>query len=260
MFRSNLSIFFLFFFIFCCSFSSKSQQIENVDFSQEGTSIIVTFNLVDCPPKSFYNLSLTFTDRNNKKIIPISLEGDLKGVFPGKSKKIIWKYTSDIDELVIDISAEVTIVESFSTKIKGGPENAILSMILPGWGDHYVNKVNKSVPYLVSLAFLGVAGYGVYQKTQSDKFYNSYKAAITQNDMDNQYKLASDANQTFLVCAGGAALIWVIDVISVISKGSKNARISKQKNSRALSFESLQPRIILATAHQPAQIGFIKRF
>lgn len=260
MLRCNLRIFFLFLFCFYNCFTSKGQQIENVDFFQEGSSIIVTYDLVNCPAKSFYNIELSFVDRQNKNIVPISVEGDLKRVYPGTAKKIIWKYTSDVEALETDISAVVKIVESFSTQIKGGPANAVLSMILPGWGDHYVNKVNKSSPYLVSLAFLGAAGYGLYQKTQSDKYYNLYKTAVTQNQMDEQYKLASEANQTFLLCAGGAALIWVIDVISVISKGSKNVKEIKQKNRSAFSLDKIQPRIYLANSYQPAQFGFIKRF
>lgn len=260
MYKVKLRIYFFLFFCFLFSFTSRGQEIENVDFSVEGSTIVVTYDLVNCPDKSFYNLELWFIDRKEKSIIPISVEGDLKRVYPGKGKKIIWRYTSDIENLETDISAVVKIVESFSTKIKGGPENAILSMILPGWGDRYVNKVKKSSPLLVSLSYLGLAGYGFYQKTQSDTYYKAYKAAITQSQMDEQYNLASEANQTFLLCAGGAALIWVFDVISVISKGSKNAKEIKQKNSRAFSFANIQPRIILANVNQPAQVGFIKRF
>ncbi|NDA62644.1 MAG: hypothetical protein EBX50_11440 [Chitinophagia bacterium] len=260
MYRFNLKIFFLLFFSLLFSFSSRGQEIANVDFSIEGSTIVVTYDLINCPDKSFYNIELSFIDRKEKNIIPFSVEGDLKRVYPGKGKKIIWKYTSDIENLESDISAVVKIVESFSTKIKGGPENAILSMILPGWGDRYVNKVKKSSPILVSLSYLGLAGYGFYQKTQSDNYYNLYKAATTQTQMDEQYKLASEANQTVLLCAGGAALIWIIDVISVISKGSKNVKELKQKNSRAFSFQNIQPRILLANANQPTQIGFIKRF
>lgn len=242
--------------------NANSQQIENVDFSLEGNTLVVTYDLINCPTKSFYNIGLTFIDRSNKNIIPISIGGDIKKVYPGTGKKIVWKYTDDsyIGDIETDLKATVKILESFSTQIKGGPQNAILSMILPGWGDHYVNKVKKSTPYLVSLLYLGAAGYGLYQKMESDKYYKLYLNATDQNEMDTQYNLASEANKNFVTYAGAAALIWVIDVISVLNKGSKNAREIKKRNGLASSFSNIKPVFTLARNNQPAQFGIIKRF
>ncbi len=72
----------LLFFLF--SMHCYSQQIENVNFTADNNIIVVTYDLVNCPSKKLYDISIKFTNENRNMISPMSITGDLKKVSSGK--------------------------------------------------------------------------------------------------------------------------------------------------------------------------------
>jgi hypothetical protein len=212
------------------SLFTYGQKFQNVDFSVEGDVLIVKYSIVNAPSKSFYDVKLKFIDKNGKTIQPINVEGDLKRVIPGDEKKIQWNFTTDVDNLETEMKAVLEIDHSYTSKIKGGPENVILSMLWPGLGDHFVNPTDKLSPYFIQVLFAGAVGYGLYQKSQSDNAYLNYRNTRLQSEMDAQYEIANSANQQFMYCLAGAGAIWLFDVIHVLRRGSINVREQKKKN------------------------------
>lgn len=137
-----------------------------------------------------------------------------------------------------------------------GPSNAIISMLLPGFGGFAVNKTDKFSPLLIAAMFWGSAYYSYDSYKQSTDNYNLYLLDKTQTDMDTHYSLAADFKQkheTFLAAAAG---IWLFDVIHVIVKGNKNVRESQglTKNLR------LMPNFKMSNASNPFQLSIVKTF
>jgi hypothetical protein len=241
------------------AFFCQAQRFDNVDFTVENNVIEIRYDLVDCPSKTLYDIAVSFVGRDNRTILPRTIEGDLKKISGGSKRQITWQYTSDVtDVLQAELKVVLTITRTYSTQIKGGAGNVVFSMMLPGWGDHYVNRVDKTLPYMVNLLFLGAVGYGVYNKMESDKFYDNYHKATTQVVMNEEYNKANEANKLFMYCAAGAAAIWLTDVIRVIAKGSANARQQKRRNGLVMRDGSWQP--ILANNTGGLRFGFIKKF
>lgn len=242
------------FIVFFISQVSYSQRIENVDFVVKNNIIIVSYDLADCNAKQLYDLKLKVVC-DGENITPKSISGDLNKISCGNHKKIEWDVLNDNMELKGNTQVIVTISKTYSTKITGGPSNAFLSMLLPGLGDHYINKESKSW-YYISLIYLGSAIYAYSAKTQSDNYYSQYHQAKTQPEMDAAYKSANDNYQTFQLLAGLTAAVWTTDVIYVAIRGFKNR---KEQLNRFAVKEPLTKFYIVGTSNC-FKIGVIKKF
>ena len=125
----------------------------------------------------------------------------------------------------------------------GGAGFAMLSVLIPGLGDHFVNGghgtfLGKKVsPWITTVGTLAIVGTGVYFKYSSNMNYDKYHSATQQSDMDHYYNLANNQNKTAWVLIGIGGIIWATDIIWVIAKGSKNSKESKLFKSKiGLSF------------------------
>ncbi len=112
----------LIFLLFSFSFHCYSQQIENVDFTVSNNIINITYDLVNCPAKKIYDISIKFTDENRNVIYPMSITGDLKKVSSGKNKKIEWNVLNDKSELKGNVQAIVEISETYPSKVEEQPK------------------------------------------------------------------------------------------------------------------------------------------
>lgn len=120
----------------------------------------------------------------------------------------------------------------------GGAEFALLSILIPGFGDHFVNGghgtfLGKKVsPLITTVGTLAIVGTGVYLKYSSNKNYDKYHAATQQGDMDNYYKLANNQNKVAWMVIGVGGIIWITDIIWVTAKGAKNTKVTKAFKSK----------------------------
>lgn len=245
------------------------QSIVNVDFTTNDDYIKVTYDLINGTEGKLYTLKVLFEKRDGTIITPQSLTGDYINVLPGYNKQIIWDFKADVDEYIGEIRAVLSISETndllsnnagasnaigsntnggatqitnydgsryvYSSKIPralGGPDNAILSAILPGFGDHFVNEKDRVTPYLITAAFLA-SGYLAYSSMVSaNDYYEKYQNARVQTEMDNFYSKATEAKSQHQIYFGVASAIWLFDVIHVAAKGSKNMRKTSSKASK----------------------------
>jgi len=107
-------------------------------------------------------------------------------------------------------------------KIYGGPENAALSIFVPGWGKAKVTGKNQTFTTLVAY---GALGSSIYTKIQSNKRYDNYLAeTVNLNDRADLYNKANLMNKISIVTGSIAALVWVYDISTTLARGSKNNR------------------------------------
>ncbi|MEI8278605.1 MAG: hypothetical protein WCG87_02510 [Bacteroidota bacterium] len=253
------------FFMFVAAIS-YSQNIENVDFKINGSKIIVTYNLVNSGSKYNYDKSdylfdigIRFKDETGNEIVPKNPSGDLIRVNYGNNKTIVWDVLGDNQEIKGTFSVVLEIVKThYFTKpskdrVKGGPSNAFLSMLMPGLGDYFVNSPNnRKYIYLLPLAYIAcsIRAYTEYEDYQ--KNYSDYHSSVYQNMIDHYYDAANTNFKNTQIYLGVAASIWVADVIYVAVKGYKNLN-----RSRGYSYVQPKASMYFVTGNKNFQLGLI---
>ena len=249
---------FLFISIFFIFNKTKAQNIDNVSFEILDSNIVIKFDLVNCPLNNVYNLNVFFTKNDGVKIIPKNITS-LTNVQPKKNINLIWDYKLDqfipFGENIISI----TIEESKFTgprRIKHGPSNAMLSLLLPGLGDFYVNKTDQVTPLLISALYLGSAYMSYSSYTNSNNSYNNYLTSISQSEMDENFNAAIANSNQSQIYMGAAAAILLYDFIHVIVKGNKNVKEGFTANNKI----KFKPRIEITNGMPTYQFSLVKKF
>jgi len=85
---------FKFIFLLSCFFLTSvfAQTLSNIDFFAEGKRVIITYDLSDCEPGEFYDVSTL------KVTFPKTISGDIKNITCG-SKRIAWDIGADVSTL-----------------------------------------------------------------------------------------------------------------------------------------------------------------
>jgi hypothetical protein len=107
-------IFFLLVFILLLpqfvAISQTKAKITEVDFSQIGGTIVVTYNIINAPANELYVINLMFVNDIAMVILPKTVSGDVGDSIPGgMNKKIIWELSRDHDNLFGNFQAFVSI-------------------------------------------------------------------------------------------------------------------------------------------------------
>lgn len=211
-------------------------EIKNISSSFDTCCIYVKYDLLKSSAKEKYKTAVLF-DTKNGIINPKSISGDvgsfLKG---GKNKTIKWNVLEDDLEIIGEVTPKIQIVD-YNEKI-GGPFNSIYSLLIPGLGDYKVRKnadIRKGFykPYFTTILTYGIAGYGVYQKFRSDKYYKKYLDTWSQSEIDEFYKKSNNSHKQYLIAVGTAAVIWIADISYVFIKGIINKKKMKKKSAQA---------------------------
>ncbi len=205
--------------------SGHSQTIENVDFVVSNNKIIVTYELVNCLKNEVYDVRLKFVSEKTN-YVPVNIKGDLLRLNQGRNKKIEWDVLADGVQITESIQAIVEISARHSTKVIGGPSNALLSVLVPGLGDYFVDtqKDSKIPFYYITVTTYGLLYLGFNQKVESDQSYEDYHKATTQVEMDLAYDAANEAHKSFILYTSLAATVWLGDIAWVTYKGFKNKK------------------------------------
>ena len=238
---------------------TSAQTIDNVDFEVSNYSIKIKFDLINCPDNTIYNLNVFFTKADGTKIIPKSISS-LNAVYPGREKVLIWDFKNDKIEFNGDLSVTVSLAGSEPIPpppaIKHGPGNAMLSLLLPGWGDFYVNETDKTSPILISALYLGSA-YMAYSSFNNVNIkYDNYLKATQQSVMDENYNAATSSLSQSQMFSGIAAAILIYDVIHVIVKGKRNVK----NNTFGYNSIKFSPKIKLDKGFTSYQFSLVKTF
>lgn len=140
------------------------------------------------------------------------------------------------------------ITSSPPPKLKGGPSNALVDILLPGLGHYFVSgdyygNDRKPAVLLITALYAGSVGGAVYYKLKSNSQYNKYisLANFREYQKDDNGNIigvrgASQAQATqylndsknshnnFLILTGISAGIMAADMIYTFIKGSKNKK------------------------------------
>ena len=77
----------------------SAQTLSNIDFFAEGKKVIVTYDLSDCQPGKYYDVTLIFVEQSTLKVtVPKTIFGDIKKLTCG-SKRIVWDIGADVSTL-----------------------------------------------------------------------------------------------------------------------------------------------------------------
>ena len=158
---------------------------------------------------------------NNLKTLPSSCNGNYK-----------FAVTS------MDINGQMEqLVELKSSSFDNGPQNAWRSLIVPGWGDKYVdgNFIKWKTVMSYGLVAIGVPCLLTKDQVRVDYVGCHYDYEIEQyvNEYDTVYSNPTRIIGVIAVSCGAA--IWVADVVHVFVKGRSNKKENKERLGR-LSF------------------------
>ncbi len=77
----------------------SAQTLSNIDFFAEGKKVVITYDLSDCEPGEFYDVTLNFVEQSTLKVtVPKTISGDIKKLTCG-AKRIVWDIGADVSTL-----------------------------------------------------------------------------------------------------------------------------------------------------------------
>ncbi|MGN6401078.1 MAG: PKD domain-containing protein [Flavisolibacter sp.] len=147
------------------------------------------------------------------------------------------------------------IAPSAPPKLKGGPSNALIDVLLPGLGHYFVSgdyygNDRKPAVLLITALYAGSVGGAVYYKLRSNSQHNKYidLANFREYQKDDNGNIigvrganqaqatqylndSKNSHNNFLILTGISAGIMAADVIYTFIRGSKNKKQWKNEYS-----------------------------
>ena len=187
---------------------------------------------------------------NPKYDISPQLESDLKGVFRSKLGALPSSFNGNYKFKVTSMNVGGQMEHKVNLKdvqTQNGPQNAWRSLLVPGWGDKYVEEDGKFDGWKTALSY-GFVGLGVmfltttirYTTTESgwvcdstwvdvsdDPFYvnqgiTGWWATSNYRYETNEIKHENRYTGLGIICTIIGGAIWIGDVVHVWLKGTKN--------------------------------------
>ena len=232
---------------------SKAQIDNNVDFYQEGTDLIITYDIVKATPAETFTIWVRiYYTASGREINAYSLSGDIgKDVRGGQGKRIVWDMQADNvtidDEIHVQILAKSNIQPKVKTEKKVSVGQALLlSAILPGLGN--MKAKGGGAYWLIGVAGYGLIGGSIAMNSAAYNAYEKYKKETSASKRDDLFNDAGDKEQTSKIMFGSAIGIWVIDLIwTGIQAGQANKKYRESKLSMNYTYNPFarQPMILL---------------
>jgi len=148
----------------------------------------------------------------NNKVLSI-MNGD-RSYFKSGKYRIIW------DEVHIN-NKTVQLMSIDKYKSFAGVSAVLPALVVPGWGTKLVRGRRGNA--WITISTYGLATAGIYFATQSQKSYENYLIATTQNEMDQHYSQYLSQRNKSLISIGGALGIYSLNLTYVIFKGMGNS-------------------------------------
>ena len=95
----------------------SAQTLSNIDFFAEGKKVVITYDLSDCEPGEFYDVTLNFVEQSTLKVtVPKTISGDIKKLTCG-SKRIVWDIGADVSTLSGRFYPELEVMKAKKSSI-----------------------------------------------------------------------------------------------------------------------------------------------
>ncbi len=179
------------------------------------------------PKRRYYNLRLLYSNNNGNSFKgPLrSLKGDFgDSIRVGKAKTVSWEFLKDNPYFNGKSIMFIIEAEEIPKIAKGGPKNALWSLLLPGLGDLKVRN-GYHYEWIAASTYL-LLGAGAFFYVKASRELQDYNNRIP-NTLDDHERLfrnaRTDRNLSYgFFIAGGA--IWLADIVGVYLRGLKNKR------------------------------------
>jgi hypothetical protein len=233
----------LFFLILNGIYSQSAAKIENIKFDAEGSKLVITYDIMKSKEGETFEIWVKIKTAKGKEIIPNTIYGDVKkGVAGGPNKRVVWDVEADNVDLSEEFSVEVygrsdskspsSVGEPLKEKQAkargegiGTGKALLLSAVLPGLG-------NRAVKGGGAQWLIGVAGYGcvigsIALNRSAYNAYEDYKLADNSADRDDYFSKAENNDKVSKILIGGAAAIWIADLVWTGLQAGKARKGSK---------------------------------
>jgi|JI7StandDraft_1071085.scaffolds.fasta_scaffold133523_2 hypothetical protein len=207
--------------------NAQKSEIKITKASRLNNLYHVTYNFIN-PDNNIYTVYGEIID-SNYKITPIKYAiGDFGETVSDSSKKELF-VSLDSSQ----IQNPVMLVKLYCKKYRllGGPQNALLSIVVPGTGDIFVHK-SKIPASLVMATYAAFLYKGFSNQSKYKRFYNDYKELQIQSEIDDAYSNASKYADKSRTSFSIAAAVLITDVTLVFVKGLMNKRKNNQLKSK----------------------------
>lgn len=218
------------------------------------------------PKNRYYNLKLLYSNnKGNSFKGPLrSLTGDFgDSIRVGKGKEVNWAFLKDNPyfngkNIMFRIEAE-----EIPKIAKGGPKNALWSLLLPGLGDLKVRN-GYHYEWITTTTFV-LLGTGALFYIKANNELSDYNNRVPNTLSDHQQlfnraRTSSRLAYGFFI-AGGA--VWIADVVGVYLRGLKNKRVFAPKKEEEKKKTALLIPLIVPNVNQytgSSQVSLIWRF
>jgi S1-C subfamily serine protease len=210
-----------------CQAQNQSANTSNIDFRFNDGKIYITYDIINSETNELYNITTTIYREDGSKLNATSLSGDIFEVKGGNSKIIIWDQNKD--GYVLDEKIYVTL--GIVTKVNVPLAKHLLkSAIFPGWGDYKVR--NGKLHFLYGVAGFGAIGASIYMNAQANQSYTNYKKSLDFSESNNLFNKAKQQQTLSYVFASTAALVWSIDLATLLHKTNKVKKNITPENSK----------------------------
>ncbi len=192
----------------------------------------IKYHLQD-PYQRFYKVRLMYY-RGGEKPGPVDtmhkVIGDVGSrVKPGNNKEVIWSFLTDNSDF--DGQEMVYKIEAIELPkvIKGGPKQALRSLLLPGLGDHLVH--GGYVYGWVTVLTGGLLAASPFFYIESRKFQRKHDLREADDPQTHEAYFRKSEQHFYTVLGFLAAgfAVWTTDALIAIIKGFRNQRRATKK-------------------------------
>jgi hypothetical protein len=230
---------------------SVAQNIDYQDFGidREDKKIFIPYTIKESLRyHNLYGIALYYSqDKGNTYKGPLQkVSGDVgKNITPGE-KLIVWSYFEEDSTFNgQDVIFKLLVTYRPDPNYLGGPEKALYSVAVPGWGDTKVWQKPRFW-YLNTIAAYGLIGSGLYMRHKSNQTKEEYLRSGTANEAQALFDKSNRQRVIGSSLLLGGVVVWLSDITRVVIKGIKNKRearkirqneteeIEKEKNNTSL--------------------------
>jgi hypothetical protein len=212
---------------------SYSQNIDYQEFGidREEKKIYIPYTIKESLKyQNIYGIEVYYSqDKGETYKGPLQkVSGDVgKNITPGE-KLIVWNYFEEDSTFNgQDVIFKLLVNYKPDPSFLGGPEKALYSVALSGWGDTKVWQKPRFW-YLNTIATYGLIGSGLYLRYQSNQTREKYLQSGSSNEAQ---ELFDKSNRQRIIGSSlliGGVAVWLSDITRVVIKGIKNKREARK--------------------------------
>ncbi|MCD4834284.1 MAG: hypothetical protein K8R31_10855 [Bacteroidales bacterium] len=227
------------------SFSQKSL-IKDINLDINNDDVIVNYNLTNKQNFTHF-VDFVLIDKYRNVYIPENTVGSIGTNIKSGKNSLSFNMLNQDFPLDRKLSPRIILDHNY----KNGSKAALLSVLMPGLGDYFVENPKKMVikPYYRTIAIGGFIALAIIADSKkSDVVYYEetkwvpetwrnpgyWTTETAEKSNPNNYWLFRNDKEIFL---GVAASLWVFDIFWVLTKGQQNQNIKKALSNKNYKLE-----------------------